>query len=174
MRSSFTGSSMRIAVALAAISFAAACGRSTTGLQHREAARIEITDRSLAERPVVATWIRGSGWQANSQLPTISHSSATPGRISIGVLMYNEDDQAIALSETGEYQAIWRAHSTSPTGLLVNDDSAGDRFHGDLLHIHATPGQTGTARVEIIQWHGSHPSGHSEVLTPPIDVIVTN
>lgn len=174
MRNSYMGTALRWIAGAAVITVAAGCGRESTSSLHREAQRIEITDRGQDHRPVVATWVRGSGWEPGSQLPTISHSGESPGRISIGVRAFDEEGAQIPLSETGEYQSTWRAVSESPSGLMRLDDTIEDRYEGDHLNIRANEGMTGTAQIVIAIWHGAYPRGHEEVTTSAIGVTVTD
>jgi len=126
--------------------------------------RVEITDRGQAERPVVATWTTADGWTGS--LPAISLASVNQ-RVSLGARVYDGSGQERALSQ-GEYSVRWALAPNAPVGVVVNDDSRGDRFHGDHIHIY---GQApGTTRIQLVLWHADHADG----ATPPIEIQVVN
>jgi hypothetical protein len=125
--------------------------------------RVEIIDRGQTERPVVATWTPAAGWQGT--LPDISMSS-TNQRISLGARIFDANNNERPLSRTGEYSVRWSLAGNAPTGIVVNDDSRGDRFHGDHIYIY---GQApGTTQIQFLLWHGDHADG----ATGPIGIRV--
>jgi hypothetical protein len=155
---------LRVAAALT-ISMAA-CDRHPhdPGTTH-SLGRVEIIDRSQDERPVVASWTAAGGWQGT--LPDISLAT-TPGRISLDARIHDANNQERELSADGEYSVQWTLAPNAPLGVVVNDDSRGNRYHGDHVHVY---GQApGTTRIQFVLWHMDHSDG----ATPPIDIRVIN
>jgi hypothetical protein len=157
---------LMLLAAVPLVALFAACDRHPTGQDdHDGLTRVEIIDRGQTERPVVATWTRTGGWQGT--LPSIS--LATPQqRVSLGARIYGEGNQELTLSRTGESSVRWSMALNAPAGIIVNDDSRGDRFHGDHVHIY---GQTaGTTRIQFVLWHIDHADG----ATDPVEIRVVN
>jgi hypothetical protein len=134
----------------------AACDRNPSGLDDHTLGRVEIIDRGLTERPVVATWTPAAGWTGT--IPAISMASERQ-RVSLGVRIFNTAGEERPLQRDGEYTVRWALAPNAPSGVIVADDSRGDRFHGDHIHIY---GQApGTTRIQIILWHFDHADGES-------------
>jgi hypothetical protein len=161
----FTRKMLILAVA-PLITIIAACDRHPThGHDDHTLGRVEIIDRGQTDRPVVATWTPAAGWQG--ALPDISLAS-TQQRVSLGARIFSADNTERPLSRDGEYSVRWSLAPNAPTNIIVNDDSRGDRFHGDHIHIY---GQTaGTAPIQFVLWHVDHADGASA----PINIRVVN
>lgn len=157
--------------AVSALAVTAACDRDSVGPDdHESLGTVEIIDRSIEQRTVIATWTHDGGWDQQS-LPELSQSAEdNRTRVSLGVDMFNRGDEEIALSRDGEFSARWSLAEDAPTGIVVTDDSAGDRFHGDHIHIYADGNATGMTEIEFILWH----DGHADARTTPIGFTVTD
>jgi len=147
------------------VALVAACDRSPVdpGADH-SLGRVEIIDRGQTARPVVATWTPAAGW--SGEIPAISMSSERQ-RISIGARIFNAAGEERELSRTGEYSVRWSLAPNAPTGIVVNDDSRGDRFHGDHIHIYGAA--AGTTQVQFVLWHIDHADGATAAV--PVRVI---
>jgi hypothetical protein len=157
---------LALLAALPLVAAVAACDRHPTDHGHQDDfSRVEIIDRGQTERPVVATWTRAGGWQGT--LPNVSLSS-TNQRISLGARIYDDRNQEVTLSRTGEYSVRWALAPNAPTGIVRTDDSRGERFHGDHIHIHGQA--AGTTRIQFVLWHIDHADGE----TTPIELRVVN
>jgi hypothetical protein len=142
----------------------AACDRTPTGGADHTLGRVDIIDRGLTDRPVVASWTPTQGW--TGALPSIVMSTERQ-RVSLGVRMYSADGTERELSRTGEYSARWSLAPNAATGIIVNDDSRGDRFHGDHIHIYGNA--VGTTQIQFLLWHGDHADGATASI--PIAVV---
>jgi hypothetical protein len=143
-----------------------ACDRSPTGPGHGpDMARVEIIDRGQTERPVVATWTPGGGWTGS--LPNISLASPNQ-RVSLGVRIFDEDNDPILLSEAGPYSVRWSLAPGAPTGIIVTNDSRGERFHGDHVYIYGNA--AGSTQIQFLLWDIDHSDG----ATTPIGIQVVN
>jgi hypothetical protein len=144
----------------------AACDRHPTDAHDDHSlGRVEIIDRGQTARPVVATWTPAAGWQGT--LPDISLSS-TQQRISLGARIFSADNQERQLSRDGEYSVRWSLAPNAATGIVVNDDTRGDRFHGDHIHIYGQA--AGITPIQFVLWHIDHADG----ATAPINIRVVN
>jgi hypothetical protein len=127
--------------------------------------RVEIIDRGQTERPVVATWTPSAGWEG--AIPNISLAT-TNQRISLGANIFDASGVQRPLSRDGEYSVRWSLTPTSTTGIVVNDDSRGERFHGDHIHIYGQ--DAGTTTIQFVLWHVDHADG----ATDPIEIRVVD
>lgn len=132
---------------------------------HDDLHRVEIIDRGQTESPVVATWTAATGWQGT--LPSISLSTPTQ-RASLGARIYDDDNQQLTLTEGGENSIRWALAPNAPAGVIVTDDSRGQRFHGDHVHIYGQA--AGTTRIQFLLWHFDHADG----ATDPIEIRVVD
>jgi hypothetical protein len=141
----------------------AACDRHPHAVEDHSLGRVEVIDRGQTERPVVAVWTPAAGW--TGALPDISLATGTQ-RVSLGLRIFNQAGIARPLGPDAEYSARWALDTTAPAGIIVTDDSRGERFHGDHIHIY---GQApGTTRIQFLLWHIDHGDG----ATPPIAIRV--
>jgi hypothetical protein len=148
------------------VTLAAACDRHPTAAHDDHSlGRVEIIDRGQTDRPVVAAWTPATGWQG--ALPDIS--LATPNqRISLGARIFDAHNEERTLSRDGEYSVRWSLAPNAPAGIVVNDDSRGERFHGDHIHLYGQA--AGTTQVQFVLWHVDHADG----ATGPISLSVVN
>jgi hypothetical protein len=152
--------------ALAVVAVTAACDRHPHEPNGAHTlGRVEIVDRGQTERPVVATWTPAAGWQG--ALPQISLASANQ-RISLGARIFDAQGTERTLARNGEYSVRWALAQGAPAGIVVTDDSRGERFHGDHIHIYAQA--AGTTNLQFVLWHIDHADG----ATAPIEIRVTN
>jgi hypothetical protein len=149
------------------VTLIAACDRHPTDHDHdhHTLGRVEIIDRGQTGRPVVATWTPAGGWQGS--LPDISLASERQ-RISLGARIFSADNTERPLTRDGEYSVRWGMPMGAPAGIVVNNDSRGERFHGDHIHIYGQA--AGTTQVIFELWHIDHSDG----ATAPINLRVVN
>jgi hypothetical protein len=148
---------------LAGAGLLAACDRETTGLDDHTLGRVDIIDRGQTAQPVVATWTREAGWSGS--LPEISLSSPQQ-RIALGARIFNAQGEERVLSETGRYSVRWGLASNAAEGVVVANDSRGERFHGDHVHIYGSA--PGTTQIQFVLWDIDHSDG----ATTAIDISV--
>jgi len=132
----------------------AGCDRNPLDQSHGLLGKVEIIDRAITGRPVVATWTHDGGWQGT--LPQISLSAAQP-RISLGARMYTRDGTERTF-DTGEYSVRYYVPANAPQGILNTDQGLG-LFHGDHVHIYGQG--VGETQVRFVLWHGSHDDGET-------------
>jgi len=125
--------------------------------------RVEIIDRGQTERPVVATWTPATGW--TGALPNISMST-TNQRISLGANIFDASGAQRPLSEEGAYSVRWSLAPNATPGIVVNDDTRGERFHGDHIHIYGQA--VGATTIQFVLWHVDHADGE----TDPVEIRV--
>jgi hypothetical protein len=141
-----------------ALVVAGACERGITDHDdHEHMVRVELIDRGQANRPVVATWVRGQGWQG--EIPVLN--LAERPRLSIGVNVYDSDNRQII--DRVEYSVRYAVRAGAPQGVVDMNHPPNVLFHGDHVHIYgAAPG---TTQIEFVLWHVDHADG----VTDPID-----
>jgi hypothetical protein len=159
------GAGRFVLLVLVPLALVAGCDRQPSGPGDHTLGRVEIIDRGQTDRPVVALWTAEAGWTGG--LPDV-RLSTTNQRISLGARIFDLGGQERALVRDGEYSVRWALAPGAAAGILVVDDSRGERFHGDHIHIYGQA--VGSTRIEFLLWHGDHADGATE----PIEIRVVN
>jgi hypothetical protein len=148
---------------------------------HDEMQRVEILDRSQTERPVIATWVRGQGWDRQS-LVTLAEGGQ---RISLGVRAFNGDGEQFEFGtlerhDDGtrtctEYNMRYALAAGQPENVIRRPDNRGivtvngeqvAVFHCDHLYLY--PQSAGATQIRFVLWHVDH----ADDATDPIGVTV--
>jgi hypothetical protein len=146
---------------------------------HDDFHRVEVTDRSQAGHPTIATWIRGQGWDV-AQFPlTLTEGGA---RRSIGFRAFDDDGDQLELGTLEqhsdgtrtctEYSIRWGLEQGKPTNVVRGPDAQGfvtvdgeqiATFHCD--HVYLYPDQAGETAVVFYLYHVDHYDDNTSPLT---------
>lgn len=147
---------------VAPIAFAlGACDRGVTGLEeHEEFHTVQVIDRSQAERPVVATWVRGQGW--TGQLPTV-RLSADPARVLLGFRVLSDDGDELRL-DGSPYSIRFGLAQSATTGIIATTPAdRGEIFHLDHVYLYGLA--AGTTQIRFILWDRDHADDSTDPIT---------
>jgi hypothetical protein len=179
-----TTMNMRIRLAafiiLPAMMVLAGCNRADDH-GHDEMYRVQIVDRGQTEQPVIATWVRGQGWDRQSLLTlTEGGNRASIGvrvfaedgdQLEMGTVQQNEDGTRVCTEDSIRYALV----AGQPTNVVRQPDNRGvvtvdgaqiATFHCDHLYLY--PQSAGTTQIRFILWHVDH----ADDATDPIGVTV--
>ncbi len=131
---------------------------------YREMQRVEIRDRGQTDRPIVATWEHGEGW--DGELMEYDLASAERERLSLGVDIYDSND-VLLHEDSDEWTSRFYVPSSATGGVVNTELDDATLFHGDHVHVYAI--EEGTTELVFVLWH----EDHSEAETSPIDFTVT-
>jgi hypothetical protein len=106
---------------------------------------------------VVATWTANGGWSPGFLELRLS---APESRLALGVRAFTAGGRERTLG--GSYSMRWSLAAGAMTGVVVNDDSAGQRFLGDQIRIYGLA--PGTTRIQVVLWHSTHEDGATDPL----------
>lgn len=141
-----------------------ACDRGITNPgDHEEFYTVQVIDRSQAERPVVATWVRGQGW--TGQIPTIRLSN-DPARVTLGFRVLSDDGDELRL-DGSPYSVRFGLAQGAQTGIIATTPAQqGEIFHLDHVYLYGLA--AGTVQIRFILWDRDH----ADDSTDPIGVTV--
>jgi len=148
-----------------AIIFLAGCDRSTDpDNDHVDDMEIvNIIDRTITARPILATWTHDDGWDRNVLYELSKSAEEDRTRVSLGVEVFNSHGEQLELCEGCEYEIRYWIAQNAPTGIIDLSLDEDILFHGDHVHIYGI--DVGETRIEFILWHGDHADAATTSIT---------
>ncbi len=144
--------------------FFAGCDRSTEPDNGHvdDMETVNIIDRTVTARPVIATWTHDDGWDTNVLYELSKSAEEERTRVSLGIEVYNSHGEQLELCEGCEYEARYWISQNAPTDVIDLSLDEDILFHGDHVHIYGL--EVGETMIEFILWHGDH----ADAATTPV------